>query len=169
MKKIPSMPHKQHVRSGSLGLVSLFTLMLMSSPVARADIGMKVWVRLITSGQCKVKRTTDTNGHTQVTYETLDCRVYPEDSKNSYYFETKLEGNVIDQLVDGAMFSKDVYDFASDVAAAAGSGGSAAALAGAKAANDARAAYGDFSHLMDGWGGTSNNTQAYFFVAHPYQ
>lgn len=150
-----------------VGLLCAFGLMLVNPTTARADIKVRVWVRLLTGGQCKVHRTIDTNGHSQVVYETLDCSVYPEHSNNSYYFETKLEGNVLEQLIDAAQFSKAVYDFASDIAAAVGSGGSAAVLAGPNAANDVRTAYNEFNQLMAGWGGKAIDTQDTFTVSNP--
>jgi hypothetical protein len=140
---------------------------LLTPGVARADIKVQAWVRLITGGQCKVKRPIDSNGYSQVVYETLDCNVYPEHSNNSYYFETQLENNVVEQIIDAAQFSKAIYDFASDVAAAVGSAGTASMLAGAKAANDVKTAYEEFNQLMDGWGGKSKDTQNDFVVSNP--
>jgi hypothetical protein len=141
--------------------------LLLAPSFAGADISVRAWVRLITAGQCQVQRTIDSNGHSQVVYEALDCTVHPEQSTNSYYFETRLEGNLIEQIVDAAQFSKALYDLASDVAVAVGSGGTAAALSGARAANDLRTAYQEFDQLLDGWGGKWENTQDDFVVTSP--
>jgi hypothetical protein len=156
-------PLTRFTRTGLL----LAACALVAPSLARADIEVQAWVRLITSGYCKVKRTVDTNGHTRVEYEKLDCSVQPEQSSNSYYFQTRLEGNLIEQIVDAAQFGKALYDFASNVAAAVGTGGASAALSGAQAANDVRTAYQEFGQLMDGWGGKGKTTQDEFVVSSP--